>query len=397
MGPLRVMNFGKYVTRNSYTWNRYASIIYLDQPAGVGLSYRPDNQTGHSYTDGECADDNLEALRLWFDKFPERKTNEFYIMGESYAGVYIPMLGVRLLNASIANFKGVLIGNGLLDDQINFNTQIYYTYYHGLVDETLYQTTIDTCCQPQGANCDFYSIFRQNASECTDLVNQLSYAFYMAGLDPYFLYFSCYLDPSGNKSIVPDCSHHDDYINYLNDPTVRQALKIPPNVPTYESCNPYIENYYDQTDETHTVSQKDNVLALVKAGIRVGIFNGDVDAMCNVAQNSQFVRGLGLNLTMPAAYYTDETQLPDAIGMLTQYQGVDFLTIKGGGHFPASTNQKPKEALQVFVNFILQQNYSTTQPPDFPVWKSTPRMSLSIGTTFVMLITSFIFNQFFRL
>ncbi|PAV65861.1 hypothetical protein WR25_16436 [Diploscapter pachys] len=237
-------------------------------------------------------------------------------MGESYAGIYIPMLGVRLLNVSIANFKGILIGNGLLDDQINFNTQIYYTYYHGLVDETLYQTTIDTCCQPQGASCDFYSIFRQNASECTDL------------------------------SIVPDCSHHDDYINYLNDPTVRQALKIPSNVPKYESCNAYVEDDYDQNDGTHTVSQKDNVLALVKAGIRVGIFNGDVDAMCNVAQNSQFVRGLGLNLTMPAAYYTDETQLPDAIGMLTQYQGVDFLTIKGGGHFPASTNQKPKEALQ---------------------------------------------------
>ena len=38
------------------------------------------------------------------------------------------------------------------------------------------------------------------------------------------------------QSVVPDCSHHDDYINYLNDPTVRKALKIPPNVPTYESC-----------------------------------------------------------------------------------------------------------------------------------------------------------------
>ena len=48
---------------------------------------------------------SLTIKKNQLQKFPERKTNEFYIMGESYAGVYIPMLGVRLLNASIANFK----------------------------------------------------------------------------------------------------------------------------------------------------------------------------------------------------------------------------------------------------------------------------------------------------
>lgn len=35
------------------------------------------------------ARDNLVFLQRWFAKFPQYKNNDFYIMGESYAGIFL--------------------------------------------------------------------------------------------------------------------------------------------------------------------------------------------------------------------------------------------------------------------------------------------------------------------
>uniref|UniRef100_A0AC34R9J9 Uncharacterized protein n=1 Tax=Panagrolaimus sp. JU765 TaxID=591449 RepID=A0AC34R9J9_9BILA len=43
-------------------------------------------------------------------------------------------------------------------------------------------------------------------------------------------------------------------------------------------------------------------------------------------------------------------------------QCADFLTVRGGGHFPASSAQKPRESLQMFYNFIKNQDYSKPIP-----------------------------------
>ncbi|KHJ98480.1 serine carboxypeptidase [Oesophagostomum dentatum] len=104
MGPYRVNNFGKSVSRNPWTWNRFANIIYLDAPAGVGFSVRLDKN--YNYTDPEVASDNHAAIKFWFERFPERQKNDFYVAGESYGGTYVPTLSALLLNdKDVTNFK----------------------------------------------------------------------------------------------------------------------------------------------------------------------------------------------------------------------------------------------------------------------------------------------------
>ena len=46
--------------------------------------------------------------------------------------------------------------------------------------------------------------------------------------------------------------------------------------------------------------------------------------------------------------------------------GIDFLTIRGAGHFVSSSNEKPKEALQMFYNYINGKDYSSSIVADKP-------------------------------
>ena len=61
----------------------------------VGFSESHRNNT---YSDETATEDNLKALRKFYEKFPTLKKNELYISGESYAGVYVPYISKAILD-----------------------------------------------------------------------------------------------------------------------------------------------------------------------------------------------------------------------------------------------------------------------------------------------------------
>lgn len=88
-----------YTTVNPWSWTRYANIIFLDQPVGVGFSYFSNpSSSNHSTeypvsTSHEAALDVYAFLQLFYAHFPETKTREFHMAGESYGGHYVPHIG----------------------------------------------------------------------------------------------------------------------------------------------------------------------------------------------------------------------------------------------------------------------------------------------------------------
>jgi carboxypeptidase C (cathepsin A) len=86
---------------NKYGWSQAATMIYLEQPKGVGFSYCEDAKACTN-TDESTAIDGHEFLVNFFKLYPEYATQDFYITGESYAGTYIPMLmdQVKSINSS---------------------------------------------------------------------------------------------------------------------------------------------------------------------------------------------------------------------------------------------------------------------------------------------------------
>ena len=73
---------GAQASLNEHAWSKVASVIYLDSPAGVGLSYsetRSDYKTNDTHT---VADADV-FLRRFFDRYPEFLRNQLYIAGET--------------------------------------------------------------------------------------------------------------------------------------------------------------------------------------------------------------------------------------------------------------------------------------------------------------------------
>lgn len=86
-GPYYVAKGGVPKLRKT-TWARRYSMLYVDNPVGVGFSFTQEPQ-GYTRNDTDVARDLFEALQQFFTLFPEYVKNDFYVTGESYAGSYI--------------------------------------------------------------------------------------------------------------------------------------------------------------------------------------------------------------------------------------------------------------------------------------------------------------------
>lgn len=170
---------GDNVVKNNYTWLKNASILAIESPFGVGFSY---NTTAVNLTENATAVYNYYALLNWFVKFPEFKTQKFWIVGESYAGMYIPYLSSLILNNSKTNginFKGIMVGNGVLLNDPEFNNDVWIQYMlnHNLFSPQLVQVLQQVCPNdPDSASCQFA---KQQVSSLLKRVNPYGIIFYI--------------------------------------------------------------------------------------------------------------------------------------------------------------------------------------------------------------------------
>uniref|UniRef100_A0A8C4JM70 Carboxypeptidase n=1 Tax=Dromaius novaehollandiae TaxID=8790 RepID=A0A8C4JM70_DRONO len=73
-------------------------------PASVGYSYS--TASAQPVSDNQVAERNYQVLLSFFAKFPSFTSNDFYVFGESYMGVYVPMLSSKIAQVSApVNFK----------------------------------------------------------------------------------------------------------------------------------------------------------------------------------------------------------------------------------------------------------------------------------------------------
>ena len=180
-GPFRVQTDTKTLATDPNSWNTLANVLYLSSPVGVGFSYQTRNDT-FNHNDGTSVRMNLKAIQDFFAKFPQFKANRFFIVGESYGGVYAPTLALEMLkNHPGINLRGVAIGNGWVDSELLKRTAFEFAYYHGLVDQRVWTNWVKTNCNctESGQVCDVNSI--------RDIMTQLHLDMYRNGISSYNL------------------------------------------------------------------------------------------------------------------------------------------------------------------------------------------------------------------
>lgn len=141
---------------NPYAWNMKANLLYITFPQGVGFSIGKVK----SLNDNTVAVHNLLALQAFFAKFPNMKKNDFYMTGESYAGIYIPYLAYEIVKfnklpssrGKTINLKGIMVGNACTDPAECFTPgdgmsmfQYEFLYKHAYLSDLDY-TYVQAAC-----------------------------------------------------------------------------------------------------------------------------------------------------------------------------------------------------------------------------------------------------------
>jgi len=139
LGPCRILSEEDISNPrfNPHSWNNNASVIFIDQPVGVGFSYAEYGE--HVGRTEEAAKDVAAFVAIFMERFVNGKAGsdqvKFHMAGESYGGRYIPVFASEIVDLNIQleadgftpiPIKSVMIGNGLTDfaRYVKLNTEV---------------------------------------------------------------------------------------------------------------------------------------------------------------------------------------------------------------------------------------------------------------------------------
>ncbi|CAA7050998.1 unnamed protein product [Microthlaspi erraticum] len=350
IGPFRVGSDGKTLYPKLYAWNKLANLLFLESPAGVGFSYT--NTTSDLYTTGDqrTAEDSYRFLVNWFERFPQYKHRDFYIVGESYAGHFVPQLSklVHERNKGFKNpalnLKGFMVGNAVTDDYHDYIGTFEYWWNHGLISDSTYHQ-LKTAC---------YSVSSLHPSlQCVEALRSAELE--QGNIDPY----SIFTKPCNNtvqlksflKGRYPWMSRAYDpcterYSNvYFNRVDVQKALHANVTRLTYpwKSCSDIVGSYW--TDSP--VSMLPIYRELIAAGLKIWVFSGDTDAVVPVTATRYSIDALKLATVTNWYPWYDHGKVG---GWSQVYKGLTLVTVVGAGH--EVPLHRPRQAFILFRSFL---------------------------------------------
>lgn len=339
---------------NPYSWNSNASVIFLEQPIGVGFSYG-DEKVGDSYA---AAKDVFIFLELFYQKFPQFLKNDFHVAGESYAGHYIPAIASEIINHADRSFEltSVLIGNGITDPLVQ--NKYYQPMACGLggYKQVITNKECDDM-EKKYPRCAalIKACYRfQNALSCVPAEiycsNALFTPYQKTGLNVYDIRGPCEESDNGL------CYKGLDYVeSYLNLPEVQAALGA--EVTKFTGCDDDVFSRFGITGDGSKPFQG-FVAELLDKGYPVLIYAGDKDFICNWLGNHAWTDDLDWILAdsyreevLKPWYPTPKTQS----GEVKSFGGLTFLRVYEAGHM---VPYDQPEASLAFVNTWLSGNYT---------------------------------------
>ncbi|KAE9394304.1 alpha/beta-hydrolase [Gymnopus androsaceus JB14] len=370
LGPCRVLDEDgpKF---HSESWNTNANIFFIDQPVGVGFSYAEYGETVS--TTEEAAQDIAAFVAIFFEHFTKFKGRGFHMAGESYAGRYLPLFASAVYDQNRAlvdagmtpiNLTSVMIGNGITD----FETMVP-AYYDMACTPASVEPVLDigTCVAMKNTLPRCKKWMRESCVDQYDAINcYAAMSFCQSMLEaPYFASGNCHYHHHSRTRMISAVPCNGtvsttlcypmtvSISNFLSQPEVRTQLGVDTNaVPAnFSSCARTVgAGFSSALDSLHT--SKYHVSALLDRGVRVLIYVGSYDWICNWVGNERWSKAL--EWSGHEAFASQElrewTVNGKKAGITRSAKGFTFATVEGAGHMVPY--DKPKESLMLVQRWM---------------------------------------------
>lgn len=300
VGPFRAKDKNT-LEPNPGAWSRNANMLFVDQPIGVGFSTADTDSYIHELS--EMAADMITFLKEYIKVFPEVQNHEFYIAGESYAGQYIPYIAKAIIDENNnqketwMDLKGVMIGNGWIDPVQQYLSYVPFAYETGMLNQgSSIAARVEQAkrgCMEELQNYDVPPI---NTDACDQILNvMLREMFIEKGVkkeDPkacmniYDIrltdsYASCGMNWPDNMDAVNEYLRREDVMTALNIDKSYQTV--------WKECSGAISSAFKAKKSAPSVTL---IPGLIENGVKVLMYNGDKDMICNHLGNSKLIENL---------------------------------------------------------------------------------------------------------
>ncbi|GMF28019.1 unnamed protein product [Phytophthora fragariaefolia] len=372
IGPCAV-NDDLSTTLNSHSWTSVANVVWIDVPGNAGFSYSTVAEDDE-FTDERVAESIFWFLQIFIQKYPELQGRELFLAGESYGGHFAASVANYIWShqskqtfpfasaeINYINLRGITIGNGLVDPVEVFTHFVDMTtnsYNISLVNElqlVAMKAAVPLCrdlmihCQTNISVCGLAGYYCQQ----TQLLPLLR-----AHRNPYDIRQECQTSISNASACMPQVSKIKDY---LDSPKLRTFLGVHPSRREWILLNSTINAaFFAAPSYSGYLSMDKSLSNLLDAGIRVLLYAGDADILCNVYATEATAKKLnwsgapGFNAVLERPYLVP-LETTKNIGTVQSYSQLTFVKVRNAGHMvPAD---QPEVALDMITKFIRNQTF----------------------------------------
>ena len=320
-GPFDI-NEDLTLSQRQYSINNFADVLYIDQPLGTGFS-NCSNKDRIPRTEAGVVKDVLTFYRKFLEKFPHNK--EIYLVGQSYAGHYVPAIAKHFIENGI-KVKGGAISNGWYHPDIQIRQRGVYTRKHNLAPE------INLVL---GRIFEEVEIFFSHMGwyDAADKAESMVAGFYQGFEHKRFNLYDIRL-PCPDEFIESECYNDTLLVGLMERKDVREILGVGNR--SFEDCGEEIpkimleDNYMDISDIV--------IELLDKYDFKLLLYSGQYDWVCDIEGQKAWVEQLGwkykkeLNAEGWKDWYVDG----DNVGEYKTYKNLWHAIVYEAGHMVVS-------------------------------------------------------------
>lgn len=377
-GPYRLNDDG-HSRQNEHTWASFASLLFIDQPLGVGFSTLDSAYAG-PMTSSVNAEQIYAAMQRIFSLHPALTPDRtagrpLFIFGHSYAGRLAPALAHRwIAEQGATDLGGLILGNPEADLATQMPALPDYLWQNGVISQSRYhalRAEIAKLVNQTASDVDVSSIGPNYLSMHDEVPYRLQ--------NQFNLWCTAHaIAPSACQQLFIPWMY-PRLERMLNATAIKTALHVPATA-QYLPVNPQAAARL-HADEA--ASSTPDVEFVLQAGVSVLVYNGADDGMLPIAGVRQwlysldFARKAAFSVAKPAFWGLQSPNGQYAVfgNVITDGVSLTSVAVYAGGHF--ANFDVPLQTAEAVRAWVTNRIVGLRQVDELPSF--TPAQSLPSG------------------